>query len=87
MTSTLLLAMTMLFLMGCTDRNPCPKVQYPKLEAIDKIPHYDLYVIHGSLDQNSTVKAFKLIKALRVSENYYYGIISDYRNEFVLNQY
>ena len=67
-------------LTGCEKK--CPKPIYPKLEAIDKIPYYDYYVINGTMDQNSTKKAFSSIKALRVSEHYYYTLISDYRKEF-----
>lgn len=72
----LLMALT-----GCEKK--CPKPIYPKLEAVDKIPYYDFYVINGTLDHNSTKKAFKTIKALRVSEHYYYTLISDYKKEFM----
>ena len=67
---------------GCSQRADCPKVVYPTLEAIDKIPDFYVTVNHGILDQNGTKKAFGAIKALRVSENYYYGLISHYREEF-----
>lgn len=67
-------------LTGC--EKECPKPIYPTLEAVDKIPYYDFYVIGGTLDSNSTKKAFKTIKALRVSEHYYYTLISDYKKEF-----
>lgn len=66
---------------GCSEKE-CPKPVYPTLEAIDKIPYYDFYVVNGSMDQNSTKKAFKTIKALRVSEHYYYNLINDYRKDF-----
>lgn len=67
-------------LTGC--KKECPKPIYPKLEAVNKIPQYEFYVIGGSFDQNSTLKAFKTIKALRVSEHYYWTLISDYRDKF-----
>ncbi len=67
-------------LSGCEKK--CPKPIYPRLEAIEKIPYYDFYVIGGRFDHNSTKKAFKTIKALRVSEHYYFTLISDYRKEF-----
>ncbi len=65
---------------GC--KKECPKPIYPSLEAINKIPYYNYYVINGTMDHNSTKKAFSSIKALRVSEHYYYTLISDYRKEF-----
>ncbi len=67
---------------GCEKK--CPKPIYPSLEAINKIPYYNYYVINGTMDQNSTKKAFSSIKALRVSEHYYYSLIVDYRKEFVI---
>ena len=60
----------------------CPEPIYPKLEAIKRIPKIEVTVKNGTLDHNSTKKAFKMIKALRVSEYYYYSLISDYGNEF-----
>ncbi len=60
----------------------CPEPIYPKLEAIDRIPKIEVTVKNGILDHNSTKKAFKMIKALRVSEHYYFTLIGDYRNEF-----
>ena len=74
------LGISLLIIIGCS--KPCPKQEYPKIEAIDKIPYYDFYVVHGMLDRNSTIQAFKTIKALRVSEHYYYNTIMDYRKEF-----
>ncbi len=83
MRSTLPLVMILISLMAFTGcEKKCPKPIYPKLEAVDKIPYYDFYVINGTFDHNSTKKAFKAIKALRVSEHYYYTLISDYRKEF-----
>lgn len=67
---------------GCSQRAECPKVVYPKLEAIDRIPYYDYYVVDGHLDVNSTQRAFNVLRAYRVSENYYYKMISSYRKEF-----
>ena len=61
----------------------CPEPVYPKLEAVDKVPYYDFYIIKGRFDRNSTMQAFKTIKALRVSEHYYWTLISDYRREFI----
>ncbi len=60
----------------------CPEPIYPKLEAVDRIPRIKVTVKNGILDHNSTKNAFKTMKALRVSEYYYYTIISEYRNEF-----
>ena len=85
MTSMLLLITTMLLLMaltGCSAKK-CPKQQYPELQAIDYIPKTNIVVKNGMLDSNGTLKAFKTIKALRVSEHYYYSLITDYRKEFI----
>lgn len=83
MRSMLLLMIAALFLTALTGcEKKCPKPKYPKLDAIDKIPYYDFYVIDGAFDHNSTMQAFKTIKALRVSEHYYYSLISDYKTEF-----
>ena len=68
---------------SCSQRIECPNQVYPQLEAIDKIPDFYVKVEHGSLDQNNTKKAFSLVKALRVSEHYYYTLISEYRKEFI----
>ena len=68
-------------LTACKEK--CPKPIYPKLEAIDRIPKIQVKVKNGILDHNSTLKAFKMIKALRVSEHYYLTLIKDYREEFV----
>ena len=67
---------------GCSQKVECPNVVYPELDAIDRIPKYEITVNSGILDQNNTKKAFSLIKALRISENYYYTLISDYREDF-----
>lgn len=84
MRSILLFTVMMLSLImftGCEKK--CPEPVYPKLEAIDRIPRISITVENGILDQNNTKKAFKTIKALRVSEHYYYRLISDYRAEFI----
>lgn len=65
---------------GCSEK--CPKVKYPTLDAIDKIPQIKVTVNDGMLDRNSTLKTFKTIKALRVSEHYYWTLIGDYKKEF-----
>lgn len=78
---SVLLTVLVTAITGCSEKE-CPKPVYPTLEAVDKIPYYDFYVINGTLDQNSTKQAFKTIKALRVSEHYYYTLISGYRKEF-----
>ncbi len=70
-------------LTACSQRKPCPKVVYPKLEAVSKVPRIDIIVNGGRMDSNGTKKAFKTIKALRVSEHYYYALISEYRKEFI----
>ena len=76
-----------LFLMvltnGCSQKVPCPKVKYPSLEAVQKIPRINIIVEGGRMDSNSTKKAFKTIKSLRVSENYYNGLIRQYRKDFI----
>lgn len=79
----LTIAMASMTVFTACDKKPCPKQQYPDLKAINKIPTTTLIVDNGMLDQNSTKKAFKMIKALRVSEHYYFTLISDYREEFV----
>lgn len=85
MRSMLLLVMTILSLTVLTNcsKKECPKPQYPSLHAIGRVPDIYVTVNDGILDRNSTKKAFKTIKALRVSEHYYYSLISDYRKEFV----
>lgn len=85
MRSILLSTMTMILAMaftGCSGKQ-CPKPIYPSLEAVDKVPYYDFYITGGRMDSNSTKQAFKTIKALRVSEHYYFTLIGDYRREFV----
>ena len=72
--------LSLMALTGCEKK--CPKPQYPKLEAISKIPYYSYTVVEGRMTPDSTLKAFKSIKALRVSEHYYYRLVSDYRKEF-----
>lgn len=81
--SILLSVMTILLtaFSGCS--KPCPKPVYPELEAIDKVPTIEIIIKDGTMDSNSTLKAFKTIKALRVSEHYYYTLISDYRKDFM----
>lgn len=66
---------------ACSQKT-CQKVVYPKLEAVDKVPQIQVKVNNGMLDRNSTIKTFKTIKALRVSEDYYYTTISEYREKF-----
>lgn len=78
-----ILPFLMLFMNGCSQKAPCPPVKYPSLEAVQKIPHIRIVVSGGMMDVNSTKKAFKTIKALRVSENYYSGLINQYRKDFV----
>ena len=73
----------MMALTACSQKAPCPKIVFPKLEAIGRIPKIEVTVKNGILDHNSTKKAFKTIKALRVSEHYYYSLISEYRKEFI----
>ena len=70
----------MALMTGCKE---CPKPIYPELEAVDKIPRITITINNGLMDSNSTLKAFQTIKALRVSEHYYYTLISDYRDEFL----
>ena len=72
---------------GCSQRADCPNVVYPDLQAIDKIPAFYVQVNDGILDRNDTKKAFTLIKALRVSENYYNKLISQYREDFINEDY
>lgn len=79
--------MQILFLMasitGCSQRVECPKQTYPELQPIDKIPRLNNIVIEGGrFDQNSTSKVKKTLKALRVSEHYYFTTLSDYMREF-----
>lgn len=73
--------LSLIMFTACKEK--CPKPIYPKLEAVDRVPSIKVNVNGGTLDHNSTKKAFKLIKALRVSEYYYYTLISDYRKEFI----
>lgn len=74
--------LSMTALTGCSDKQ-CPKPIYPRLEAIDRIPKAEITVNNGILDNNNTQKAFKTIKALRVSEHYYFNLIGNYRKEFI----
>lgn len=76
-----MITLSLMVFTGCNKK--CPKPQYPKLDAVDRVPYYDYYVVNGALDVNSTQKAFQTIKALRVSENYYYSLIENYRTNFV----
>lgn len=79
--TTILLLMV---LTGCNETpKPCPKQIYPSLEAIDKIPRIKLTIKNGTMTQHSTKNAFKTIKALRVSENYYWTLIARYRKDFL----
>ena len=79
-----LILISILLFTGCKEEPaPCPKQLYPTLEAIDKLPRYTLTVRDGSLDAENTKKAFKLLKAHRVSENYYYELLARYRKEFL----
>ena len=81
-----LLLISILLFTGCKEEPaPCPKQLYPTLEAIDKLPRYTLTVRDGSLDSDNTKKAFKLLKAHRVSENYYSNLLRRYREEFIDN--
>ena len=72
-----------IILTSCSQRKPCPKVIYPTLEAVSKVPRIEVVVKDGMMDRNSTKKAFYTLKALRVSEYYYWGLISEYREEFL----
>lgn len=77
------MALLLMGFTGCSEKaKPCPKQEYPKLNAINKVPSMNIVIKHGLMDRNSTVNAFKVIKALRVSEHYYYGLIADYTKEF-----
>jgi len=67
---------------GCTQRAPCPKIAYPKLEAIKKIPRVNIEVLDGAIRKGHTKIIFATIEALRISENYYYTLIGDYQNDF-----
>ena len=78
----MILIALLMVLTGCNEK-VCPKPQYPEIRTINKVPRIDIVVNNGMMDMNSTKKAFKTIRALRVSEQYYYSIISDYREEFV----
>ena len=75
--------MLMMAITACSQKAPCVETVYPKLEALNKVPKVSIAVKDGTIDQNGTKKAFKTIKALRVSENYYYRLIGDYRKEFL----
>ena len=84
----LLFLMTLVLVMvlsGCNEEQKieCPEAIYPELKAINKVPTIEVTVKDGMMDSNSTKKAFKTIKALRVSEHYYWTIIGDYRREFL----
>lgn len=67
---------------ACSKRVECPKQVYPVLIAIDKIPIAKITVKNNSLDSKNTITAFNAIRSLRVSENYYYGLITDYQKTF-----
>jgi hypothetical protein len=69
-------------LTGCSQRAECPKIVYPKLVAIDKVPKIDFSVHNGQIDANDTRDVYNGIKALRVSEYYYWKQIVDYREKF-----
>jgi len=82
-----LMILTFVLMMVATLFNGCSqkvyiKPNYPKLEAIKKVPKIDIIIVDGLMDRNDTLKAFKTIKSLRVSERYYYRLISDYRERF-----
>lgn len=78
----LIVVALLMALTGCSQRAECPKQVYPQLHAIEKIPHVQIVVAGGRMDRNSTKKAFQTIKALRVSEHYYFTTLGDYTKEF-----
>lgn len=78
----MMILLSLTVLTNCSQRAECPKVVYPELNAINKIPSVKIVVKHGKMDRNSTKKAFKTIKALRVSEHYYYSLIQEYGEKF-----
>lgn len=72
----------LIILTNCSQRVDCPKMVYPTLEAVSKIPRVNIVVKGGMMDVNSTKKAFNTIRGLRVSEHYYYTLISNYKRNF-----
>ena len=78
----LIFALMMVFT-ACSEKKIYISPKYPKLEAIQKIPKVDIVILDGIMDRNDTLKVFKTIKALRVSEEYYYRLLGDYRGRFI----
>ena len=77
-----MMILSLILLTNCSQRVPCPETVYPKLQAIDKIPPVYITVNDGTISSGDTKKAFNTIKALRVSENYYWSLIGDYKKGF-----
>ena len=69
-------------LTACNKKIECKEPIYPTLSAIGKIPTIHVVVKDGKLSQESTQKAFKGIRALRVTEHYYYNLLTDYQKTF-----
>jgi len=73
----------MVTIQGCSQKKPCIEPKYPRLEAVNKIPRINITVKDGVIAQNHTKKTLNTLKALRVSENYYWTLIGNYRKEFI----
>ena len=76
------LALSMMAITACSQRAECPKIIYPQLVAIDRVPTIKMSVHDGQIDRNDTRDVHNGIKALRVSEHYYNRLIVDYREKF-----
>ena len=84
LTTLLIIAILLLMVItGCNEKIECPRVKYPNIEALDKVPYYDFYVVNGSFNESNTTHVIKTIRALRISENYYYTTIENYRKNFI----
>ena len=67
---------------ACSQRAPCVPCNYPKFQKIDKIPSSKVEVKKGIILPQYTKQVFNTIKALRISEHYYWTLITNYEKEF-----
>ena len=80
--STILILL--LGLNGCKD-DPCPKISFPDIQAIDRVPTRTLdWGDDGVLGFEDTQYLGWQNERYKISENYYYRRISDYRKEFII---
>lgn len=73
-----------MLVMGITacNKKECPAPKYPELVAINKVPHTRVPITNGVFKPKDTRRVLNTIKALRVSEHYYWTLITNYREEF-----